>query len=118
MLEQRAKKCIELRGECVELIPSLVAVACFLPGRTKDLSVPTRIFERKILRRIYGPMCERGQSWKRYSRELEVLYSEPNIDNVMKASRLRWVGHIVRMDEKELPKGVIWTNSGGQRGRG
>ena len=39
-LEQRAKKCIELRGECVESILSLVAVACFLPGRAKDLSAP------------------------------------------------------------------------------
>jgi len=39
-LEQRAKKCIELRGEHVEKIPSLVAVACFLSGRAKDLSAP------------------------------------------------------------------------------
>jgi hypothetical protein len=39
-LEQRVKKCIELRGEYVESIPSLVAVACFLPGRAKDLSAP------------------------------------------------------------------------------
>jgi len=42
-LEQRAKKCLELRGEYVELIPSLVAVACFLPGQAKDLSVPPRM---------------------------------------------------------------------------
>jgi len=35
-LEQRAKKFIEPRGEYVEYIPSLVAVACFLPGRAKD----------------------------------------------------------------------------------
>ena len=42
-LEQRAKKCIELRVEHVEYIPSLVAVACFLPGRAKDLSAPLRI---------------------------------------------------------------------------
>ena len=41
-LEQRAKKCIELRGEYVESIPSLVAVACFLPGRSKDLQAPPR----------------------------------------------------------------------------
>ena len=41
-LEQRAKKCIELRGEYVEEIPSLVAVTCFLPGRAKDLSAPPR----------------------------------------------------------------------------
>jgi len=40
--EQRAKKCIELRGECVEQIQSLVAVACFLRGRAKDLSAPLR----------------------------------------------------------------------------
>jgi len=42
-LEQRVKKCIELRGEYVEYIPSLVAVACFLPGRAKDLSATSRI---------------------------------------------------------------------------
>jgi len=36
-LEQWAKKCIELRRECVEQILSLVAVACFLPGWAKDL---------------------------------------------------------------------------------
>ena len=41
--EQRAKKCIELRGEYVEQMPSLVAVACFLPGRAKELSAPHRM---------------------------------------------------------------------------
>ena len=39
-LERRAKKCIELCGEHVKEIPSLFAVACFLPGRAKDLSAP------------------------------------------------------------------------------
>ena len=42
-LEQRAKKCIELRGEYVEYIQSLLAVSCFLPGRAKDLSAPPLI---------------------------------------------------------------------------
>jgi len=37
-LEQRAKMYIELRGKYGEQIQSLVAVACFLPGRAKDLS--------------------------------------------------------------------------------
>jgi hypothetical protein len=36
-LEQQAKKCIEVRRELVEQIPSLVTVACFLPGGAKDL---------------------------------------------------------------------------------
>jgi hypothetical protein len=39
-LEQWAKKCIEFREEFAEEIPSLFAVACFLPGRAKDLSAP------------------------------------------------------------------------------
>jgi len=43
-LEQRAKKCIELHGEYVEKILSLVAEACLLPGRAKDLSAPPRMF--------------------------------------------------------------------------
>ena len=43
-LEQRAKKWIELRGEYVEYIQRLVAVACFLPGRAKDLSASPRMF--------------------------------------------------------------------------
>jgi len=41
-LEQWAKKCIDLCGEYVELIPSLVAVACFLSGRAKFLSAHPR----------------------------------------------------------------------------
>jgi len=39
-LEQRAKKCIELCGEYIEYIRSLVTVACFLPCRAKNLSAP------------------------------------------------------------------------------
>jgi hypothetical protein len=36
--------CIELRGEYVENVPRLDAVACFLPGLDKDLSAPPRIY--------------------------------------------------------------------------
>jgi hypothetical protein len=41
-LGQRAQNCIEPRGEYVEEIPILVAVACFIPGRAKDLSASPR----------------------------------------------------------------------------
>ena len=36
---------------------------------------------------------------------MEELYNEPNIVNVIKSNRLRRAGHVVRMDENELPKG-------------
>jgi hypothetical protein len=51
-----------------------------------------------------------GQWQKRYNRELEELYNEPNIVNVIKSNSLRWVGHVVRMDENELPKKLVLTN--------
>jgi len=76
------------------------------------------IFERKILCRLYYPICKRRQWQKRYNRELEEFYNKPNIVNVIKSSRLRWVGHVVQMDDNELPKKILWTNSGGQRGCG
>jgi len=46
------------------------------------------------------------------------FYNEPNIVNVIKSITLRWVGHVVRMDQNEIPKKILWTNPGGQRGSG
>jgi hypothetical protein len=75
------------------------------------------IFERKILCRLYYPICKRRQWQKRYNRELEEFYNKPNIVNVIKSSKLRWAGHVVQMDEGEIPK-KIWTNPGGQQEHG
>jgi hypothetical protein len=52
-------------------------------------------FERKILRRIYGPLCE-GAMWRsRYKEELYRLYDEIDLVTAIRISRLRWAGHIV-----------------------
>ena len=60
----------------------------------------------------------KGSGRERYNREPEELYNEPNIVNVIKSSRLRSAGHVVRMNENELPKKIFWTNPGSQQGRG
>jgi hypothetical protein len=53
------------------------------------------VFERKILRRMYGPLCE-GATWRsRYNKELYHLYDEINLVTAIRISRLRWAGHIV-----------------------
>ena len=64
------------------------------------------------------PKREEGQWRNRYSRELEELYNNSNVVKVIKASRLKWAGHVVRMDDNELAKKILWTNPSGQRGRG
>jgi hypothetical protein len=61
-----------------------------------------RVFENKVLRRIFGP--KRGEvtgEWRRlHNKELYALYSSPNIIRVIKSRRLRWAGHVTRMGER------------------
>ena len=61
-------------------------------------------FERKILRRIYGPTQEGGRWRPRWNGELYSLYKEPNIVEDIKIRRVGWAGHIIRMEEERIPK--------------
>jgi hypothetical protein len=47
------------------------------------------IFERRILRRIYGPTCENGVWRIKYSDELYSLYKDLDIVRVIKVARTR-----------------------------
>jgi hypothetical protein len=59
-----------------------------------------RVFENRVLRRIFGPKREADESWgKLHIVELHSQYSSPNIVRVIKARRLRWAGHVARMGE-------------------
>jgi len=56
-----------------------------------------KIFERRLLRMIYGSVNDNG-TWKtRYTNELYTFYNEPDIVKVVKTGRLRWLGHLFRM---------------------
>jgi hypothetical protein len=47
------------------------------------------VFERKILRRICGPICE-GATWRsRYNEELYRLYDETELVTTIRITRLR-----------------------------
>jgi hypothetical protein len=59
-----------------------------------------RVFEKKVLRKIFGPKREEdGSRRKLHNDELHSLYSSPNIVRVIKSRRLRWAGHMARMGE-------------------
>jgi hypothetical protein len=59
-----------------------------------------RVFENRVLRRIFGPKREEDGSWRKlYNDELHSLYSSPNIVKVIKSRRMRWAGHVARMGE-------------------
>jgi len=64
------------------------------------------VFEREILRRIYRIVSE-GLTWRsRYNEELYRLYDETDLVTTVRMTRLRWAGHIVRMQDNLLCKKI------------
>ena len=64
-----------------------------------------RVFENRVLRRVFGPKRDEvtGEWRKLHNGELNDLYSLPNIVRVVKSRRMRWAGHVARMG---LDRGV------------
>lgn len=77
-------------------------------------------FERKVLRTIFGPVLDPSQNrWRRrYNHELMQLYSEADIVRTTKINRLRWLGHVQRMDGNRIPKKLLNTKPEGKRSAG
>ena len=71
-----------------------------------------RVFEKMVLRRIFGPRRDEVMGeWSRlYNEELSDLYSSPNILRVIKSRRMRWAGHVSRMGEERGRIGSWWEN--------
>jgi hypothetical protein len=57
-----------------------------------------RVFDNRVLRRIFGPKREKVTGeWRRLpKKELYSLYSSPDIIRVIKSRRLTWAGHLIR----------------------
>jgi hypothetical protein len=65
------------------------------------------VFERKILRGIFGPTKE-NQIWRiKTNEELDELIKHKNIVNYMKAQRLSWFGHVNRMPDTGTVKKIF-----------
>jgi hypothetical protein len=74
-----------------------------------------RVFENRVLRRIYEPERKEDGSWRKVRNdELHSLYSSPNIVMVIKSRRMRWAGHMARMGEG---RGVYWVLVGRPEGK-
>ena len=78
------------------------------------------VFERKILRKIFGPLhVGNGEYRRRWNDELYELYDDIDIAQRIKIQRLRWLGHVVRMDTNAPALKVFdAVPAGGSRGRG
>jgi hypothetical protein len=61
-----------------------------------------RVFENRVLKRIFGPKrYEVAKEWKiLHNKEFYALYSSPNIIGVKKSRGIRWAGHVKRVGNR------------------
>jgi hypothetical protein len=69
------------------------------------------VFENRVLRRIFGPKRDEvtGEWRKLHNEELHILYSS-NIIRQTKSRRMRWAGHVARMERRGKCSRFWWES--------
>jgi hypothetical protein len=91
---------VEIEMMCVDVI--VVLYGCETWSLILREEYRLRVFENRVLRRIFGPKRDEvtGEWRKLHSEELHNLYSFPDITRQMKSRRMRWVVNVTRMGEE------------------
>jgi hypothetical protein len=81
----------------------------------EDLNL--RVFENRVLRRMFGPKRDEvtGEWRKLHNEELYNLYSSPDIIRRVKSRRMRWAGHMAHMGEERKVYNVSVGKPEGKR---
>jgi hypothetical protein len=79
-----------------------------------------RVFENRVLRKIFGPKRDEvaGELRKLHNKELRDLYSSPSIIRIIKSRRMRLAGHVARMGEKRNAYRLLVGKPEGRRPQG
>jgi len=75
------------------------------------------VFERKVCRRILGPVYDNEkENWRILNnKEIYASVKKPTIIETIKLNRLCWFGHVQRMEENRIPKRALYMNLGTTR---
>ena len=98
------------------LIRPVVTYGCEAWTLTNRDKKHLRIFERRILRTILGPVQNEDGSW-RIKINYEII-EKTDIVRFIKSRRIAWLGHVMRMDDKRTPKRISECKPIGTRIRG
>jgi hypothetical protein len=73
-----------------------------------------------VYRRSLGPVYDsEKENWRILTnKEIYTSVKRPTIIETIRLSRLRWFGHVQRMEQNRIPKRVLYMNLGTKRLRG
>jgi hypothetical protein len=73
-----------------------------------------------VYRRILGPVYDKEkENWRILTnKEVYAIVEKPTITETIRLHRLRWIGHVQRMEENRIPKRVMYINLESTRPRG
>jgi hypothetical protein len=98
-----SKKNIKIRIYKTTILP-VVLYGCETWSLTLREEQRLRVFENRVLRRMFGPKRDEvtGDWRKLHNEELHNLYFSPSILRVIKSRRMTWAGRVVRIVEKGM----------------
>jgi hypothetical protein len=89
------------------LVRPVITYACEMWVLKETIKETLLVFERNILRRIFGPTKERDGTLRiKTNDELKILIGNKTIINYIKSLRLGWLGHVHRMSDERMVKKV------------
>jgi len=89
------------------LIRPVVVYGSECRALTENIKQKLLVFERKILRRIFGPTQKANGEWRlKTNEELQKAINNENMVRYIKYKRLRWLGHVGRMANDRVAKAI------------
>ena len=95
----------------------LVLYGCEIWSLTLREERTPRVFENRVLRRVFGAKkVEATGGWRKlHNEELSDLYTKPNIIRLIKSRRTRWAGHVASKGKRKVLYRVLVETAEGQR---
>ena len=91
------------------IIKPVLLYGCEAWSLTKELERNLFVFENRVLRRILGTVFDvENNEWRRrHNEELRLRTGQLNIVDIVNSRRLKYAGHVARMNDERIPKRVM-----------
>jgi len=98
---------LKLKNTIIDRVLTYVSETWTLTKRDRK---QLNVFERKVYSRILGPVYDNEkENWRILTnKEIYASVKNPTIVETIRLYKLRWFGHVQRMEESRIPKRVLY----------